>query len=99
MENKYFITTDGELYHHGVPGMRWGVRRNRPDTDAEKEYRRVEMKKKITNGAKAAGKTLGIVGGVLIADEVLMRGAGRKVAVGSLKVVGKLTMQAIARHT
>lgn len=27
MENVYFITSDGELRHHGVRGMKWGVRR------------------------------------------------------------------------
>lgn len=28
MDN-YVITENGELYHYGVPGMRWGVRRSR----------------------------------------------------------------------
>lgn len=27
MPNEYFISYDGELYHWGVKGMRWGVRR------------------------------------------------------------------------
>lgn len=36
MENKYFLTSDGELYHYGVMGMRWGVRK----TPEEKLARR-----------------------------------------------------------
>lgn len=27
MEHKYVLTSDGELYHYGVKGMKWGVRR------------------------------------------------------------------------
>ena len=29
--NNYIITEDGELYHYGVPGMKWGVRKKQYD--------------------------------------------------------------------
>lgn len=29
----YILTSDGELYHYGVKGMRWGVRRTREEID------------------------------------------------------------------
>ena len=65
MNNTYFITSDGELCHWGIKGMRWGVRRyQNPDGSltpagqkriAKKDARwaRKNMDK-ITNKAKKA---------------------------------------------
>lgn len=37
----YILTSDGELYHYGVPGMKWGVRRQeKMRLKAEKELGR-----------------------------------------------------------
>ena len=43
-ENKYFLTADGELYHYGVKGQKWGVRKAKKLAKKDaKEFARAKM--------------------------------------------------------
>lgn len=43
-----YIYKNGELYHHGVKGMKWGVRRKRNNTtEVHEDYKRAHTKKSV----------------------------------------------------
>lgn len=42
----YILTTDGELYHYGVKGMKWGVRKQRRGNGNPKQRRTNNASKK-----------------------------------------------------
>lgn len=49
-----YIIRDGELYHYGVPGMKWGVRKTKAQRQKEyvKKYKQKELKKLEARSAR-----------------------------------------------
>lgn len=58
MEKKYILTSDGELCHWGVKGMKWGVRRyqNADGSLTEKGKKRYERDQRENAGKKKGNK-------------------------------------------
>ena len=66
--SNYYITTDGELYHHGVKGQKWGVRRyqnadgtlteagKKRNAKIDKRIDKIERKKKINEFNRVGNK-------------------------------------------
>ena len=76
MENEYIITSDGELCHYGVKGMKWGViryrknsadrgisRRERQNTKLEKKAAKYDVKasKQALKNVKKGYEAVGLV--------------------------------------
>ena len=56
MNDNYIITPDGELYHHGVKGMKWGVRKaDRYNRISKASKRASDMYKGMADDAKTDG--------------------------------------------
>lgn len=67
--------TNNELYHHGIKGQKWGIRKEEPEVPNDKKENAPEeennIKAKTGKGKKIAGAILGTIGGLTFAPLVM----------------------------
>lgn len=76
-ENIFFIDEDEVLAHHGVKGMRWGVRKQRPSGGAGPAKKRKGLSR---NQKRAIAGALGLAAGVGTGIYLQKSGNGKKLA-------------------
>ena len=76
-ENIFFIDEDEVLAHHGVKGMRWGVRKQRPSGGAGPSKKRKGLSR---NQKRAIAGALGLAAGVGAGIYLQKSGNGKKIA-------------------
>ena len=76
-ENIFFIDEDEVLAHHGVKGMRWGVRKQRPSGGAGPSKKRKGLSR---NQKRAIAGALGLAAGVGAGIYLQKSGNGKKLA-------------------
>lgn len=86
-DNIFFIDEDEVLAHHGVKGMRWGVRKQRPSGGAGPSKKRKGLSR---NQKRAIAGALGLAAGVGTGIHLQKSGNGKKL-VGLVKKQGVAT--------
>ena len=98
------VSPNNELFHYGVKGMKWGVRKdqnqnvNRTPSSVTK---RKEQSDKIYNtmkkGAKTTTQVMAKLGVVYLADQVLFDGVGTDAAKFAMKEIGRMAVTPILK--
>ena len=86
-ENIFFIDDDEVLAHHGIKGMRWGVRKQQPSGGAGPSKKRKGLSR---NQKRAIAGALGLAAGVGTGIYLQKSGNGKKLA-GLVKKQGAAT--------
>lgn len=104
MNNSVYIRlSNGELYHYGVKGMKWGVRKDRASkevtTTSSPRLRSKEQGKAIyatvKKGAKTTSQVMAKLGVAYVADQVLFDGVGTDAVKFAMKGIGKTAVATI----
>ncbi len=100
--NDYNLIPNGELFHYGVKGMKWGVRKDRNTKEViitsprlRSKERGKELYNTVKKGAKTTSQVMAKLGVAYVADQVLFDGVGTDAVKFAMKEIGRTTITAI----
>ena len=104
---------NGELYHSGVKGMKWGVRKDRTTNGnlskaakkrqdkvhslEQRKERRDKIRNTVEEGVKKTTRVMSAIGSVYLIDQVIFDGVGSNAARTALETIGRTAMKTIVR--
>ena len=106
-----YILYNGELYHYGVKGMKWGVRKSqnkngslikadkkRQDkgrADKQRKERSEKIRKTVHKGVEKTAQVMTKVGSAYLTDQLFFGGAGTRAAKAAVKTIGRAAITAV----